>query len=33
LQDTLVKDGCRLMNKSGGMREPSENFRQANPKT
>ena len=24
LQDTLVKDGCRLMSKSGGMREPSE---------
>lgn len=22
LQDTLVKDGCRLMNKNGGMREP-----------
>ncbi len=22
LQDTLVKDGCRLMNKDGGMREP-----------
>jgi hypothetical protein len=24
LQDTLVKDGCRLMSKNGGMREPSE---------
>jgi hypothetical protein len=24
LQDTLVKDGCRLMKKNGGMREPSE---------
>ncbi len=24
LQDTLVKDGCRLMSKSGGMREPSQ---------
>ncbi len=22
LQDTLVKDGCRLMNENGGMREP-----------
>ena len=22
LQDTLVKDGCRLMSKDGGMREP-----------
>jgi hypothetical protein len=22
LQDTLLKDGCRLMNKDGGMREP-----------
>jgi hypothetical protein len=21
LQDTLIKDGCRLMNKDGGMRE------------
>ena len=24
LQDTLVRDGCRLMKKTGGMREPSE---------
>lgn len=32
LQDTLVKDGCRLMSKSGGMREPSESFRQLKPK-
>ena len=24
LQDTLVKDGCRLMNKEGGMREPKK---------
>jgi hypothetical protein len=24
LQDTLVKGGCHLMSKSGGMREPSE---------
>ena len=22
LQDALVKDGCRLMNKDGSMREP-----------
>ena len=24
LQDTLVRDGCRLMKKTGGMREPSK---------
>lgn len=32
LQDTLVKDGCRLMSKDGGMHEPLGALR-SKPKT